>query len=80
MAPKPEPDDDLEDESEYKGLIAGASKSAHEDADAAVVKLRIGSRKGDIALLSALCSSVFFSGCLSTCPQAPGPLLFLFFH
>ena len=73
-------DDDVEDDT--VGLLGGGrdSTAAAASRSEGVAELapaadsgkllRIGGRKGDVALLAALCSSVFFSGCLSACATA----------
>ena len=74
MSPLPTTDEeDVElSEHESKGLLGSGVRDVDGgEAVGPVVakKMRIGSRKGDIALLGALCSSVFFSGCLSALPS-----------
>ena len=75
--------DEDADEHEAKGLLSASSSSgaleiekdpAAGEPAVKAVKLRIGSRKGDLPLLGALCSSVFFSGCLSARPRACYPV------
>ena len=72
MAPLPRCVEDEDEEHESKGLMGVRARegSVAEGSEAApqAKKMRIGSRPGDIALLGALCSSVFFSGCLSAGP------------